>query len=130
MSNGWRESSSRHPNHSEGLRPSDSPTHSLAGAPKAPLRSRGLTRALVRQRPYWQSNQLYSLPLTDMRPVLQMLGTLMGIVGLLALLGLAFYVAWLIVMFMVSFLPIIGRKHKHQDWNRLQELRRRNDRRG
>ena len=36
------------PNHSEGVRPSDSPTRSLAGVPQAPLRSRGLTRALVR----------------------------------------------------------------------------------
>jgi uncharacterized protein len=35
--------------YSEGLRPSDSPTRSLAGALSAPLRSRGLTRALVRQ---------------------------------------------------------------------------------
>ena len=35
-------------NHSEGLRPSDSLTRSLAGGPRAPLRSRGLTRALVR----------------------------------------------------------------------------------
>src|SRR6185436_6138038 len=35
----------------EGLCPSDSPSRSLAGAPSAPLRSRGLTRALVRLRP-------------------------------------------------------------------------------
>src|SRR5262245_9557227 len=35
-------------NHSEGLRPSDSPSHSLAGAPRSPRRWRGLTRALVR----------------------------------------------------------------------------------
>src|SRR6185436_9266440 len=35
--------------HSEGLCPSDSPTRELAGTPQAPLRWRGLTRALVRR---------------------------------------------------------------------------------
>ena len=33
---------------SEGLRPSDSPTRSLAGAPQAPLRSRGSFATLTR----------------------------------------------------------------------------------
>src|SRR4051794_23156940 len=36
-------------NHSEGLRPSDSPTRSLASRFVGSLRSRGLTRALVRR---------------------------------------------------------------------------------
>src|SRR4051794_37447091 len=37
---------------SEGLRPSDSPTRALASRFVGSLRSRGLTRALVRLRPY------------------------------------------------------------------------------
>ena len=46
----WVAASSRQhaTNHSEGLRPSDSLTRSLAGAPQAPLRSRGLIRMLLR----------------------------------------------------------------------------------
>jgi len=36
-------------NHSEGLRPSDSPTRALARRFDGALRSRGLTRALVRR---------------------------------------------------------------------------------
>ena len=43
----------KYPIITERLRPSDSPTRSLAGAPGAPLRSRGLTRALVRQARRW-----------------------------------------------------------------------------
>ena len=42
----WRMFDAR--NHSEGLRPSDSPTRSLASHFAGSLRSRGLTRALVR----------------------------------------------------------------------------------
>jgi hypothetical protein len=53
-----------------------------------------------------------------------MLGGLVGIAGLLALLALALYVIWWIVMVVVSFLPIIGKKHKHRDWDRLQKLSR------
>jgi len=50
----WVAASSRQhaTNHSEGLRPSDSLTRSLAGTPQAPLRSRGLTRLLVRPRSF------------------------------------------------------------------------------
>ena len=66
----------------------------------------------------------------DMQPVVQMIATLIGIVGLLALIGLAFYVAWLIVMFLVRFLPMIGRRHKHPGWDGLQESSTHRDERG
>jgi hypothetical protein len=55
-----------------------------------------------------------------MRPAFQIIGVLIAIGALLALLALAFYVIWRITMVVVSFLPIIGKKHKHADWERLQ----------
>lgn len=64
-----------------------------------------------------------------MQPVVQIFATLVGIVGLLALIALAFYVAWLIVMFLMRFFPMIGRKHKHPDWDGLQESTTRRDER-
>jgi len=48
-------------NHSEGLRPSDSPTRSLASRFVGSLRSRGLTRALVRLSAAFQPNSSLSL---------------------------------------------------------------------
>jgi hypothetical protein len=44
-----------------------------------------------------------------------------AIAGLLALLAMALYVVWWIAMAVVSFLPIIGKKHKHPHWDRLQK---------
>ncbi len=41
------------------------------------------------------------------------------IAGLLALQALALYVIWLVVMRIVAFLPMVGRKHRHRDWERL-----------
>ncbi len=58
-----------------------------------------------------------------MRLVLIVLGGLVFIAGLLALLALALYVAWRMALLAVSFLPLIGRKHKHADWERLQKSR-------
>jgi len=60
--------------------------------------------------------------LTSMRPVLQILGGFVGIAGLLTLLALALYAVWWIVMVVVSFLPIIGKKHKHRDWDQFQKF--------
>jgi hypothetical protein len=57
-----------------------------------------------------------------MRPVLQIIGGFVGIAGLLAFLALALYVVWWIVLIVVSFLPIIGKKHKHRDWDQLQKF--------
>jgi hypothetical protein len=53
--------------------------------------------------------------------VLQILGGFIGIAGLLALLALALYAVWWIVMIVVSFLPVLGKKHKHADWDDLQK---------
>jgi hypothetical protein len=53
-----------------------------------------------------------------------MLGGFVAIAGLLALLALALYVIWWIVMAVVSFLRIIGKKHKHRDWDQLQRFSR------
>ena len=53
---------------------------------------------------------------------------LVGIAGLLAIIALAFYVIWRIAMVAVSRLPIIGRKHKHADWDRLQKSNNVSDR--
>lgn len=56
--------------------------------------------------------------------VLQILGGFIGIAGLLALLALALYAVWWMVMIVVSFLPVLGKKHKHPDWDDLQKCGR------
>lgn len=58
-----------------------------------------------------------------MRPILQLLSGFVGIAGLLTLLALAFYVTWRLALFIASFLPIIGRRHKHAEWEQLQKFR-------
>jgi len=55
------------------------------------------------------------------RPVLQLLGVFVAMVGLLAALGFAVYALWWIAMFVMSFFPTIGRRHRHSDWARLQK---------
>ena len=42
-----------------------------------------------------------------------------SIAGLLALQALALYLIWCVVMIVVRFVPVIGRKHRHRDWDRL-----------
>ena len=54
-----------------------------------------------------------------MRAVLQVVGGLVMIAGLLALNALALYAMWWLAMIAVSFFPIIGKKHRHSDWDRL-----------
>ena len=41
------------------------------------------------------------------------------IAGLLAIHAAALYVIWWLVMLSVRFVPIVGVKHKHRDWDRL-----------
>ena len=41
------------------------------------------------------------------------------IAGLLAIHAAALYVIWWLVMLVVRFVPIVGNKHKHRDWERL-----------
>ena len=50
---------------------------------------------------------------------LQVVLGLGSIAGLLALQALVLYLIWWIVMIVVSFVPTIGRKHRHRDWDRL-----------
>jgi uncharacterized membrane protein len=59
------------------------------------------------------------------RPVLQLLGVFVAMVGLLATLVFAVYALWWIVMFVMTFFPIIGRRHRHSDWARLQKVGKR-----
>jgi ABC-type lipoprotein release transport system permease subunit len=58
---------------------------------------------------------------TNVRVVFQLLGGIVGIAGLLALLAVGFYLLWRIAMIAVSFIPAIGKKHKHPEWERLQK---------
>lgn len=51
--------------------------------------------------------------------VLQLLGGVLGIAVLLTLHALAIYAIWRIVMIVISFVPMIGRRHRHRDWDRL-----------
>jgi len=53
------------------------------------------------------------------RTAFQTLIAVLGIAGLLMLNALAFYVIYRIVMMTVSFIPAIGKKHRHRDWDRL-----------
>ena len=54
-----------------------------------------------------------------MRTAFQILIAVLGIASLLMLNALAFYVIYRIVMMTVSFIPAIGKKHRHGDWDRL-----------
>ena len=52
-----------------------------------------------------------------------MLGQLLGgfamIAGILAVLAAAGYFMWWLVLVVVARLPMIGRRHRHKDWDRL-----------
>ncbi len=54
-----------------------------------------------------------------MRAALQILIAVLGIAGLLTLNALALYAIYRVVMVTVSFIPAIGKKHRHRDWDRL-----------
>ena len=41
------------------------------------------------------------------------------IAGLMAIQAAALYVIWWLVMLVVRFVPIVGVKHRHRDWDRL-----------
>jgi hypothetical protein len=53
------------------------------------------------------------------RTTLQILFSILGIAALLAVNALALYAIYRIVMVTVSFIPAIGKKHRHGDWDRL-----------
>jgi hypothetical protein len=50
---------------------------------------------------------------------MQVAGVLLGIVVLLALNALLFYVIYRIGMLIIGVIPLTGGKHKHRDWDRL-----------
>lgn len=54
-----------------------------------------------------------------MRTMFQLAYGFALIAGLLAVQAAALYVLWWLVMMVVHFVPIVGRRHKHRDWNRL-----------
>ena len=50
---------------------------------------------------------------------LQLTAGFASIAALLALAAAGLYLCWWVVMLAVSYLPIIGRRHKHADWDRM-----------
>jgi len=53
------------------------------------------------------------------RTALEILIAVLGIAGLLTLNALVLYAIYRVVMVTVSFIPAIGKKHRHRDWDRL-----------
>ena len=56
-----------------------------------------------------------------MSAAIQLAAGIAIIAALLALLVLALYVIWWIVLRIVAFLPMIGNRHRHRDWDRLNK---------
>lgn len=54
-----------------------------------------------------------------MHATLQLIAGLAMIAALLALNALALYVIWRFTMIVVSFVPMIGKRHRHPEWDRL-----------
>ncbi len=54
-----------------------------------------------------------------MRAVFQIALGFAAIAGLLAIQALALYFIWWAVMIVLHLVPMIGRKHRHRDWDRL-----------
>ena len=52
-------------------------------------------------------------------PVLQLLGGLAIIAAIMGVLAIAGYVMWWVALLAVAKLPMIGRRHRHQNWERL-----------
>ena len=54
-----------------------------------------------------------------MNAAFQLIAALGMIAALLALNALALYMIWWLAMIVVTFVPIIGKKHRHSGWDRL-----------
>ena len=52
-------------------------------------------------------------------PVLQLLGGFAIIAAIMGTLAVAGYVMWWVALLAVANLPMIGRRHRHQNWERL-----------
>jgi hypothetical protein len=51
--------------------------------------------------------------------VIQLLGGFAIIAAIMAALAVAGYVMWWLALIIVAKLPIIGKRHRHPDWERL-----------
>ena len=58
-----------------------------------------------------------------MRPLLIVVGGLAFIALLLGVILLGVYVVGWIAMMAVRFLPMIGKRHRHDDWDKLNRTR-------
>ena len=54
-----------------------------------------------------------------MRSAIQLLGGFAVIAAIMGALAVAGYVMWWLALIVVAKLPMIGRRHRHQDWERL-----------
>ena len=54
-----------------------------------------------------------------MERLVQLAAGFVSIAMLLAVAGGALYACWWLVMVAVRYLPIVGRRHKHADWDRM-----------
>ena len=54
-----------------------------------------------------------------MRSVLQLFGGFAIIAALMTALAAAGYVMWWLALIALAKLPMIGRRHRHKDWDRL-----------
>jgi hypothetical protein len=57
------------------------------------------------------------------RMLLQAIGGLSIIAGLLAAHALALYLIWWLVMIVVTWVPLVGRRHRRRNWDRLNRRR-------
>ena len=54
-----------------------------------------------------------------MNAAVQLLAGLLMIAALLALTALVLYILWNVAMIVVSFVPMLGKRHRHSAWDRL-----------
>jgi len=53
------------------------------------------------------------------RSLLQLLGGFAVIAAIMTALAVAGYVMWWLALIAIARLPVIGRRHRHEDWERL-----------
>jgi hypothetical protein len=53
------------------------------------------------------------------RSLLQLLGGFAVIAAIMTALAVAGYVMWWLALIAIARLPMIGRRHRHEDWERL-----------
>jgi hypothetical protein len=55
----------------------------------------------------------------QVRSAVQLLGGFAIIAAIMGTLAVAGYVMWWLALIAIARLPMIGRRHRHQDWERL-----------